>query len=274
MGSVTEALALLRDRSEKASDAWQYRELLAAAEALAARWPETKEMESALLLSSMAFIQMAEPEKGMEKFLAYADAIGARVTREAIAKEGRSPAAAKAAGESATAGIILQEAARLYREGDKFMARGYCDVVIARYRGSEKAWVAQKLVGDLLRSARKPEQAIECYRAVIREAPVGSTAWSMAWGSLPTALANAGRADEAVQAFLDYANATPCRESKANAYYDAGAMLALRGKRHYARAARMYETAMEQYPGTPGAKVARRALEALRKKIEQEPADF
>jgi len=271
------ALALLEAEFERAKASEHpgtvaLEEVVAAARAFIERSRGTREMEGALLLLSRCHAEMADPQKAQEAFLAYADALGRRVTSEAISKEGRDPADAQATGESATAGIILQEAARLFRERDKLMGVSYCDIVVGRYRGSHPAWVALVMVGDHYGAIRQPAQAIQTYQAVLREAPIGSTAWNMAYMGLPTALLNAGRGDEAVQALMDYARTTTSRDAKAGAYYNAGAMLALRGK--HAQAVAMYRTAVERYPGTSGARVAQRALGELQKKLERDLIGF
>lgn len=92
--------------------------------------------------------------------------------------------------------------------------------------------------------------------------------------SLPSALYNAGRRDEAVQMCIEYAEACESREERAAGYLKAGVLLALQGRRQFPRAVRVLRKVVGDFADTGVAKEAETRLLAIEREIEQDILDM
>ena len=273
-GTALNALAARAGAARRVSDQapGALEQVIADAGALRARWPDCREALDALALISRCYALLGEKELARAAFFAYADALGAQARARALAA-GRDETEAEAQAQDVTANVIACEAARLFREKTHLLALSYCDVLVARYDGTEPGWTARVMVGQYYQRHHLPGRAVKAFRSVIQETP-HSAAGMTARMSLPPALFKAGHQDEAVHAWVDYAHACPSEEGKANGYYNAGALLAFRGARFYPQAIAMYRKVLHDYPNTPCASVAQSALAGVEKEIERQILDL
>lgn len=153
--------------------------------------------------------------------------------------------------------------------GDRGLALSYCDVLMARYPGSEPALLAQVIVAEHCARLRLPTQSAQAFLSMIRAAPDSAIAMR-ARVSLPAALANAGRREEAVEAWLAFARASSSERRKASGYCNAGLALAALGPRHYPRAIKLFRVVLAECPDTGSAELAAMKLASIEKEIERD----
>ncbi len=273
----TKALDLLDGKFEEAKGAPKasrraLAEVLARADDIATGRPGSAEAARALALASRCHTELADRRKAQEAFLAYADARGGRARANALARGLAEPEAARHA-EITAARVILGEAARRFTQGDRIAALSYCDVAMTRYPGKPPAWQAQVLVAEHYLKLGDDARGAELLEAVVRQAPQTKAAM-LARMSLPSALFNAGRREEAARAWIDYARACKSRNGQANGYYNAATMLVACGKRHCPSAIGILKMVAEKYPESPFARRAKRKLGSIHKAIEDEILDM
>ena len=246
--------------------------LLTHAQALAAKSAGTEHGLATLQLVYHCHLQLADRKSAQEAFLAYADALGERAEARYLAL-GVADERAAAKQLETTASAIYGEIRRLIGGNDRVLGRSLCDVLVTRYPGTKHALDAQIEVADYHRRFRANAECARLLRSVIEAAP-DSRAASRARALLPTALFNAGRHDEAAQAWMDYIAAADSDSQRACGYYNAAALLKARGPRYYPQAMTMYRAIVQDYPQTNYARVAKLGLARLEKRIEDEILDM
>lgn len=243
-------------------------QVVARAGTLAARCAGTQRELRALRLIYKSHLQLGDRKAAQQAFLRYADAFGGQIRAGELAA-GCLRARAEAKARSTTARTIAQEAERLASQGDHGLALSYCDVLMARYPGSEPALLAQVIVAEHCARLRLPTQSAQAFLSMIRAAPDSAIAMR-ARVSLPAALANAGRREEAVEAWLAFARASSSERRKASGYCNAGLALAALGPRHYPRAIKLFRVVLAEYPDTGSAELAAMKLASIEKEIERD----
>lgn len=245
----------------------EYEGVLRGISTLIGRWPTSDEALEAQRLASACHRAMGDPGKAEQVFLAYADAVGAKA-RAAALKDGLTEADAIGKGEQATTDAIVDELARLFNSGDSLSVSRYSPILNARYPGKESARWARVLTGVQLLKQGLAAEAAEMLLAVVKEAPRGSAAMR-ARLSLPRALFNAGRKDEAVQSYIEYASVSTSRRDQASGYYYAGMLLLRCGGGHRAEAMKMFRRVADEYSDTYFGDQAKRRLAGIDKDVEQ-----
>jgi len=268
-----QTLCLLDDRFAKAKALGHpapgtFEGIIAGARSLISTWQDSDQAIKALLLISRCYTELAEPKKAMEAFLDYAGALGTK--QETAAMRNRVPKAeAQEEGRAVVGNTLFFEAARLLSEGDPLPGLSYCDAILTRFPDSEVALRTRVLVAQYDMRIHQPKQAVATLQALVRENPQSSAART-ARSLLPTALAQAGRRDGAVQAWIEYAEHATSDDMRANGYLNAGVILRTRGKPFYPDAIRMLNKVVEEFAETPHVQDAKRHIEEMQKEIERE----
>ena len=262
----SKALALLRktfqaEKNRPDADLRRFATVLRLCERLRERWPESGESLAAMKLISRCHTQRAEPRLARDTFLAYADEAGRRAQRREPLKdtEGRADAAVA---QRVTGRLIVLEAERHASLNDGMTAMTYCDLALTRYPGSDAARKATYIMAQYCLRRRLFAEAARLLLTIIEEAP-GSDLARLARGDLPSALFNSGRRDEAVKAWLAYAELAESPADKACGQLNAGVLAVARGGAHLDQARKIFRAVARQFPHTPYAETARAELARL-----------
>lgn len=224
-------------------------------------WPESDEGLQARRLISRCYMEMGEVRLGQEAFWDYAIASGARA-RTSLLASGNSPEKAEKEAMLVTCREVMDEAQRLVELKDYGPALYYYAEVVRRYPGTEPALAAQEAISRHNLRVADSVAAVETLERIIKESPA-SPEGKRARVSLPSALFNAGRHDEAVQSWLQYAAEATADNDKACGYYNAGVTLAASGESALPEATRLLRRVIEGYPGSPYASSAKKMLQDL-----------
>jgi len=227
------------------------------------KWPITNEAYYSMKLASRCWTQLGEAQKAQEVYIAYADYNGELERRQELLR-GKTPEQAEAAAVEIASREILGEAETLFAERDYIRSLSYCDVLMTRYSTHKRGLLALRLVGEYSAKHRQYEEAIRVFKQVIELNP-DSRAADLARMSLPSALANSGRYEEASQVWLDCAALAKTKHEQANYTVNAGGMLAVGGEKYDKAATALFEKVIKDYPDErEWVVMARRSMDRIR----------
>ncbi len=268
--NASEAYRFVRtafDQAKTNKDGADFFAIIALCDTLITRWPDSDESLQARKLISRCHTQTADHESAKTAFLAYADEAGERKKSELLAEEGIDPVTAQLEAESASAKIIFDEVNHLFKSKEEYLAAlSYADMIFTRYSATAYAQRVRLLAGEYCLRTRQPAQAAVEYEAIIAESD-DVYAVRSAMTILPTALFNSGRRDDAIVAWLNYADASASANDKACAYYNAGALLAVMGKDRYQEAMHLFQKVLSDFPQSNYVRDVKRLVSELEVKI-------